>query len=103
VLSRAFVTICISPLTVDNVQSDKAGDQYGHLELPDDSFESGKPTGRPGKRKNISIGHRGERHKAEIQKGQQVGGRKMSCVCGYCRPVSEPKRTRVDRFHHLFL
>jgi hypothetical protein len=33
VLSRAFVTICISPLTVDNVQSDKAGDQYGHLEL----------------------------------------------------------------------
>jgi hypothetical protein len=56
VLSRAFVTICISPLTVDNVQSDKAGDQYGHLELPgDDSFESGKPTSRPGKRKNISI------------------------------------------------
>ena len=49
-LSRAFVTICISPLTVDNVQSDKAGDQYGHVELPgDDSFESGKPTGRPGK------------------------------------------------------
>jgi hypothetical protein len=58
VLSRAFVTICISPLTVDNVQSDKTGgDQYGHLELPDDSFESG-----PGKRKNISIGHHGERH-----------------------------------------
>ena len=99
-LSRAFVTICISPLTVDNVQSDKAGDQYGHLELPgDDSFESGKPTSRPGKRKNISIGHRGERHKAEIQKGRQVRGRKMSCVCGDCRPVSEPKRTRIDRFH----
>jgi hypothetical protein len=50
---------------VDNVQSDKAGDQYGHLELPDDSFESGKPTDRPGKRKNISIGHCGERHKAD--------------------------------------
>jgi hypothetical protein len=71
VLSRAFVTICVSPLTVDNV-----------LELPDDSFESGKPTGRPGKRKNISIGHCGERYKAEMQKGRQVGGRKMSSVCG---------------------
>ena len=77
-LSRAFVTICISPLTVDNVESDKAGDQYGHLELPgDDSFESGKSTSRPGKRKNISIGHCGERHNAEIQKGRQVGTRQV--------------------------
>ena len=40
-LSRAFVTICISPLTVDNVQSDKAGDQYGHLELPDECYAVG--------------------------------------------------------------
>ena len=43
----------------------KRATKYGHLELPDDSFESGKPTGRPGKRKNISIGHCGERHKAD--------------------------------------
>jgi hypothetical protein len=65
VVFRAFVTICISPLAVVNVQCDKAGDQYGHLELPDDSFESGKPKGRPAKREHISIGHRGERHKTQ--------------------------------------
>ena len=75
-LSRAFVTICISPLTVDNVQSDKAGDQYGHLELSDDSFESWQAHGQAGKWNSISIGHRGERHEAEIQKGEKwVGGR----------------------------
>jgi hypothetical protein len=32
-------------------------------------------------RKNISIGHRRERHKAEIQKGRQVGGRKRRLDC----------------------
>jgi len=69
----------------------KRGNQDGHLELPgDDSFESGEPTSRPGKRKNISIGHCGERHKAEIQKGRQVRGWKMSGVCGDCGPVSAP-------------
>ena len=66
-LSRAFATICISPLTVDNIKSDKAGDQYGHVKLPDDSFQSGKPS----EKKNISIGHRGELTKLKYRKGDK--------------------------------
>jgi hypothetical protein len=61
---------------VDNVQSDKAGDPYGHLELPDDSFESGEPTDRPGKRKNISIGTVESVTKLKYRKGDKwVEGR----------------------------
>src|SRR4029434_7846102 len=64
VLSRAFVTILY--LTADCGQCTiRQSGRPIRPELPDDSFESGKPTDRPGKRKNISIGHCGERHKAD--------------------------------------
>jgi hypothetical protein len=45
-----FVTVCVSLLTGDDVQSDQAGYQHGQIELSDDPFEGHKPAGRPSQR-----------------------------------------------------
>ncbi len=74
---RLAAPSCLSPLTVDEVQSNKAGDQHGHIELPNDPFESSKPVGRSGKRKNVAVAHRRKRHKTEIQEERKLSGTGM--------------------------
>jgi hypothetical protein len=40
---------------MDDVQANKASNQDGQIELPDDAFDDGKPASRPGQRNNIPV------------------------------------------------